>query len=285
MTNETVPPFIESVDNIATEDKFNYLLNFWYTAKLNKELEFVKRHGIHPTLSFHDNDLANSFDIISKSPISTAFYTVFRIYLEKAFPGWKFLKDKYQEKWDATWDADEGEFSLDNPVYTRIAYAADNNFVTTNRIFNWNRYSKTNFSVNMFEKNSLYVKSVIHELAEIDDFCVKDIDSKLPIVSDKLFSKLKDYIPLPADNSVKKKAEPKLAMGTPTPIFPNREFQSLLEIYDQIVGSLPSNFDDRTKFTYLLTYANGAGIPAVANTQDNFNTFTRLRTTPARRAA
>lgn len=288
MTSETIPTFIESIENINTDDKYNYLLNFWYTAKLNKELEYVKRHGIHPTLAFYDNDLANSFEISSKSPISTAFYTVFRIYLEKAFPGWKFLKDKYQEKWEGLWE-DENEYSLDNPTYLKMAYAASNNFRSGLGIFSYTNRTRIHFSINIYEKNSLYVKNIINEMAQINDYCAKEIDTTLPVACDKLFNKLQDYIELPQDTTVKKKKEEAIIapprVRTMAPQQSTLEFQQLIELYDKIEGSIPPGFDDRTKFTFLLSFATSSGLPSVSNTEDNFRTFFRLKTNTERRAA
>lgn len=280
MTTETIPvpvPFIEAAENLNSDNSYNYLLNFWYTSKLNKELDYVKRNGLHPELVFDNSSGTNSFKPNGISPISTLFYTVFRIYLENAFKNFKFTKTRNQEEWLGSFNT-EKDYGLDNPTYLKMSYARDVNFNTLNRLLDFPRggYDPARFRIRLNNLNSLYVDTVSTEIAELEEHLATNINTRLTTEANNLFQKLRGYVELPVGSDEKpvKKATKRTAPVV-APEDPN--LRNIVTLYNSMERTIPANFPERTKFSFLLQFARGSGLPVIEDTEENFNNFRAAR--------
>lgn len=125
-TENTYPTFLETAENLESLNNYMSLLNFWHISKINKEREYIKRHGLHPTLTdfvtsnhngYYKYDY-NSFRVNGPSDIQKMVYTVFRIYLEKKFPNFEVSKVRDIPTWVFT--INDNDFGLDNPIFLAV---------------------------------------------------------------------------------------------------------------------------------------------------------------------
>lgn len=202
MTTEiTYPQYLETADNLKEFDKFVSLLNFWHISKINKEREYIKRHGLHPVLRDFETkspygSTYNSFSIDGSSDINKLVFTVFRIYLEKQFPSFEVSKVRDVKTWVLT--LDNNSFGLDNPFYLQIAALKllnRDNFeaitiqdLTQNR--SWNRNNMANkFSIKYTgEINELMVNRVEKDIEAISSTLQREIDPMIKASLDRLMN-------------------------------------------------------------------------------------------------
>lgn len=196
--------FNYSIANAKEDQNFKYLLNFWYTTKINKQNGFIKRNGVHPKIDRYVTRERNTFRIRG-TQMSTNFFTVFRIFLTKVFNKSKIKKLRDQDAWEVTFNKDE--MQLDNPVYLLLYYTREN--ITTadahsyypfkiNPPSRWSRdYGRplTRFGIILNKRDCLYSKAVYEGLIELDHDASIHIDEKITKVLESLSHDIFIYMP------------------------------------------------------------------------------------------
>ena len=261
MTTEIAyPPFIESSENLAGMNNFMSLLNFWHISKINKEREYIKRHGLHPTLhNFIQKRYEgggsfdiNTFELQGSSDIQKMVYTVFRIYLEKKFPNYEVSKVRDMPVWVFT--IDENEFGLENPIFLMVnslRMLNRNNFsiFTLNNLETNARY-RTNYD-NKFSisyrnlQDKLLIPQLEKDLTEIEAVLASEVDGLITRSLGLLMGKDKFLIDLGIDpkakaKPVRKKLDSSVEVeievaptgrAMPRPAASNQDVQFLAELY------------------------------------------------------
>jgi hypothetical protein len=278
--------FNETVTNIDCSLNYSYLLNFWHVSKLNKEFEYIKRHGLHPALVNVVKNGVNDVAVEEGNEISTYFYTVFKIFLKSLFPGTTVFKTRDTDEWKLTYSHES--FHLDDEMYLLYKYFEDE-FNTREGIIRKapSRYGlklNESFLVKLIEKDQLHAKILLDKINSMQETAQlqveKDIEEELGLITDKIAKKLQ--ITKPVEKKVATKAtvqsqvwervEEEVRQTTARmaePARPVAGLNELLPIYEQIKHSI-TMFNQRTRFSYLLNYAKHGSTNVVINDiQDN----------------
>lgn len=270
--------FTHSAENTEYSGNLSYLLNFWHTTKLNKENEFIKRNGIHPSIAPIERRENIDFTTTEGNSIQTNFYTVFRIFIENIFDKEvKTMKERNTEEWRVSFKPETK--GLSSKAYLAMYYARSKNL--SNDIFNINsrgfsrRLSskpQIDFSIKIRNKDQLHSKKVLDSLEEYEVSIKENIDQEISSECRNLIAKIKSNLNL--NNNVPQAAlKPKAV----EPVI-SSEIRALLPFYTQLNSSI-NGMDPRTKFLFILNYARQIGNLAagrIENNEENFQQFTQL---------
>jgi hypothetical protein len=296
MTTKEYAPFVNSIENLDYHTDYSYLLNFWYTSKINKEFEFITRNGIHPDLRTTNDNNKNGMRIHNNkiTSISTAFYSAFRIMLDHLFENVKIAKQREQDIWDLKWEPDAN--LIDINTYNICYYALKN--MTGNigpLIVRRPRSSESmnNISINLASKDKLHSKFLLDSLGEIEDHAKANIDKKIFDTLDSLFNvpSIKEDLGLVSKkSSISKKNTTETVTATaaqPSPITmlferdleaTTVQLRELMPIYNSIINSI-QGIPDRGRFSYVLQYAKAGTNPNIRFIEDtdaNYRNFMAL---------
>lgn len=282
--------FNDSAENIESSLNYSYLLNFWHVSKLNKEYEFIKRHGLHPNLVTTDSSNINDMKVAEGNGISTAFYTAFRIFLKGFFYGAEAFKSRDQDEWKITYT--DKQSHLDNLNY--LIYKFNENNLPENVIRSASRRyglrSNESFAIKLFEKDQIHAKLVLDDFNSMHTKASTDIDSQIEIELLALTTKIAKISEI-ENPFTKKKTKTKessinhdrspgwMHIEAPwpatviPPILENPTLEELIPIWNQIKEGI-GMFPNRTKFSYLLNFAKqGSTNTVINNIQDIENNY------------
>jgi hypothetical protein len=269
--------FNESISNMEYPDSISYLLNFWYTTKINKEHDFIKRNGIHPYVFVKLNEYrgCNELEVAEGNSIQTNFYTVFRIFIENLFnKNIKVSKERNSEKWNISFKEDAK--GLDIPEYLLLYYAKKNNIRNEVIDFPAYRYRQSGselISIKLRKRDQLHAKKVLDCM---DDFLINatiDIEEKIKYEADNLLDNISFNMHLDFSNKIEKKENLEIKSASVSLI--NSSLHELLPIYRAINSSI-SGLDSRARFSFILNYAQqGANsvINSIENSEQNYLEF------------
>jgi len=288
--------FKESIENLDYTRNHIYLLNFWHTTKLNKEFEFIKRNGLHPSLTVTESYNGNQDVSVSEgNDITTAFYTTFRIFLENIFGKAKVVKQRDRNEWTVSWNTDK-VVTLDNYPYLLCFYAKEEGLGQIEPILfsGWTRDLFKSLSIRLRNTDTLHSKELLNSLERIEEHATLHIGNKIPAEMDNIFVKLKSRLGISTKALSKKKATPEEVFVDYQPdngwrnITPqvNIEFErdreiltELLPYYNQLNHSVRM-MAERTRFSYILSFARASGnnivINRIQDTDANFRAFMAL---------
>jgi hypothetical protein len=269
-------PFTYSSENIEYSPNLSYLLNFWHTTKLNKENEFIKRNGVHPSLAAIQRREAVDFETIEGNSIQTNFYTVFRIFIENLFnKEIKTMKERNAEEWSVNFKPEVK--GLDSKSYLLIYYAKTKNLLNDTFFFNNRIQRRVNvkpqisFVVKLKKKDQLHSKKILDSFQEYETTARENIDQDISVECGRLISKIEDHLNLFKNEIEKpKRKEAKQVISS--------QVRELLPFYNQLNSSI-SGMDSRIKFSFILNYARQVGNLAanqINNDEDNFQQFLAL---------
>lgn len=286
MTTEiTYPNFIESAQNLEALNNYMYLLNFWHISKINKEREYIKRHGLHPLLkdfiSGAKTQEFNTFSVDGPSDIQKMVFTVFRIYLEKKIPEFEVSKVRDQATWVFTLNNDS--FGLDNPMFLMVnslrLLNRDNFPIFSLRNLSQDRYSRRTvpekFSIKYDNISSgLLITQLEKDFTEIENALAIEVDGLINHSLRRLMG-LNTFLenlgidPKAKAKPVRKKdssddwieleVTPRGQVMTDTPVraVTTPEVQSLVELY-RTLGSPMSHLQTTDLMNYLIAYTRAA---------------------------
>lgn len=292
--------FHESLDNIESSSNFSYLLNFWHISKLNKEFEFIKRHGMHPALVPTDSNKTNDMRVTEGNSVDTYFYTSFRIFLKALFEGAEAFKTRDIDEWKITYKNEESK--LDNLNYLIYKYH-ENTFNSQGiiRKVSTRGYLRNteNFLIKLEKKDQLHGKVLLDTLSELQENAKTSVDGSIVIqlndITKKIAKMLNIEEPVPPMPRVAKKAKKIVSptnelsrienqvFGTPAqeqspPSEGPEVTRELLPIYHELKNSI-TMFSDRTKFSYILNYAKqGSTNVVINNIIDNDHSYRQFMT-------
>jgi hypothetical protein len=294
MTTKEYAPFVNSIENLDYHTDYSYLLNFWYTSKINKEFEFITRNGIHPDLRTTNDNNKNGMRIYNNkiTSISTAFYSAFRIMLDHLFENVKIAKQREQDVWDLKWEPDAN--LIDINTYNICYYALKNmtgNIGPLNVKRPRSSESMNHISINLSNKDKLHSKFLLDSLGEIEDHAKANIDKKIFHTLDSLLqaSSIKEDLGLVGKKSsvANKKNTETVTTSQPSSFTMNFErvldatavqLRELMPIYNSIVNSI-QGIPERGRFSYVLQYAKAGTNPNIRfieDTDTNYRNFMAL---------
>lgn len=289
--------FNDSVENIESSINYSYLLNFWHVSKLNKEYEFIKRHGIHPKLITTINNGINDMKVPEGNGVSTAFYTAFRIFLKGLFNGADAFKSRDVDEWKITYTDKQSHF--DDLTY--LIYKFNENDLPNNVIKSASRRyglkGNESFMVKLSDRDQVHAKLVLDDFNSMHEKASDLADGYLTRELEDLTKKIariceienpannkktikKPMIPFdhPQQRSIWESVENVQPRPTITQI-PSPALIELLPIWHQIKNGI-NTFPPRTKFSYLLNFAKQGSTNIVVNniqdTETNFSMFMTL---------
>lgn len=294
MTTKEYAPFVHSLENLEYSTDYSYLLNFWYTSKINKEFQFITRNGVHPDVRTTVDNNRNGMVIHNNkiTSISTSFYSAFRIMLDSLFENVKLAKQREQDVWDLKWEPDSN--LLDINTYNICYYALKNMAANIGPItIRRPRSSESlnHISINLANKDKLHAKFLLDSLGEIEDHAKTNIDAKIFDTLDTLFqaSSIKEDLGLVGKKVpvAKKKSTTTSAQTTAAPFTMNFErdlnattvqLRELMPIYNSIINSI-QGIPERGRFSYVLQYAKAGTNPNIRfieDTDTNYRNFMAL---------
>ena len=276
-----ITTFSNSINNIEYSRDLSYLLNFWHTTKLNKEYEFIKRNGIHPSVISVEKKGLLDFSVKEGNSIQTNFYTVFRIFIENVFnKEYKTSKSKNREEWSLSFK-DELD-GLDSSIYLIMYYSNDND-LTSEIIYHQSyrgyiKSSRAPLLIKIKKQDQLHSKKIIESLKEFESHASEHVDKRIIDKSNLLLSKLSKYLNL--EEKLKEEDKPKKASASFTipRAVPHAGLNQLLPIYSQL-NSMITGMDNRAKFSFILNYAQqqtNEVINSITNSEINYEEFMRL---------
>lgn len=278
-------PFMESAENLSYDRSYSYLLNFWYTSKLNKENSYIKRNGLHPHFQYSTVGNKNTFSIHNAEgatgSINTLFYTVFKIFLDGIFKGYKITKTRDTEEWRFTLPDDA--CALDDKSYGLMDYIKyrghniDPIKVDSGRY----RYGVTSiggFRVFLADPDELHGKKIIEALGQAESYAKEHIDESLISEVGSLFNRLitQNLISVTETKAKPVPVNKPRREVMPEPVPTVGPVSSLMPYYEMLRNMYPTTFDDRMKFRYLLNYAQASNPIEFRNLLDtdaNYNAF------------
>jgi hypothetical protein len=195
--------FNNSIENMDYSKDYSYLLNFWHTTKLNKELEFIKRNGIHPSVVSVIKNGANEVTVSEGNSIETNFYTVYRIFLENIFKEVKALKTRGLEEWSLSFKP--GTDGLDTYSFLIANYAKING-IASDIISFPQRYGQTsisNIKIRLNGRDQLHAKAILNTLENYEVEVKRGVDENIRAELDELMPKLKRFLNYPESKTEK----------------------------------------------------------------------------------
>lgn len=266
-------PFSESVSNMDYPDSISYLLNFWYTTKINKEYDFIKRNGIHPSIFVKLNEYrgCNELEVMEGNSIQTNFYTVFRIFIENLFnKNVKVSKERNSEKWNISFKEDT--HGLDLHEYLLLYYAKSSN-VRDDVIDFPQSYRNSNLiTIRLRKRDQLHSKKLLESLDDFTLGATLDIDEKIRSEANNLVNELSTFLDF-SNKIVAKEQKDAISSN-----FLNSSLAELLPVYRTINPSI-SGLDTRIRFSYILNYAQQGNNPVInnlENSEENYLAFMAL---------
>ena len=290
--------FHETIENIKYSTDYHYLLNFWYISKLNKELEFIKRNGIHPDLknSNSSNSSYNALKVDNGNSIQTYFYTAFRIFLKSFFKNSEAFKTRDKEEWKISFLNEKNK--LNNPILLILKFNA--NFLNNSNdgLLKPSRSGYSSINTNIFylrlsNDQRLHAKHLIDKIAELEDRTVLNIDDSILTSVKTIGNKLDKVLGISETKEVKKaiakvvfkKKEilvngweriDNIANNVARPL-PQENLSLLLPFYHQL-KAFTNVFPDRTKYSYILSFAKMSSPynPEITGITDNEESYLRF---------
>lgn len=293
---QRTPSFINSSENIFFDLDYSYLLNFWYTSKVNKENNYIKRNGLHPHFLFNEDGNLNSNSFVTCNAegnnvnLKTVFYTVFKIFLENVFKDFKISKTRDVEEWKLLFPADKN--GLDSEQYLKFSYCEHHELNLYPLMLQSirPRYGVTHlpsFKVLLNKKDILQSKEIFNCFNQIDEEVSSTIDEGLKSVLSSLFDHMiyRNIIKVPQTIIVQAEinnpiAETNDAEDTEEYLqIVEERVHSLLPVWSAIQANVPAIIAGRARFSFLLAYAKAQQPSLFDNIQDsneNYDGISRL---------
>lgn len=304
MTTEVT--FNNSIENVDYSRDYSYLLNFWHTTKLNKEHEFIKRNGIHPSVITVDKRGVNDVGVREGNSVQTNFYTVFRIFIENMFEKKvKTNKERSTEEWILTYQ--EPIEGLNSKIYLLMHYAKAQGltndiieFVRNMRYGGEEDRNPSPFKIKLRNKDQLHSKRLLESLEDYEVHAKAEIDNAITREANELMNKIGAYLDLPRPTKKISKLRAPIVgayvddvviehpiTGVPGPRGPvpvpmgtvNTGLNELLPMYRQLNASIQGMGDTRVRFAFILNYAQqgtNTVINRLENSEANYREFMRL---------
>lgn len=269
--------FIEDVGNLESSNNYSYLLNFWHVSKLNKELEYIKRNGLHPNLSSKILGNMNYVEVDEGNSIQTSFYVSFRIFLKFFFENAEAFKTRDSEEWKITFKEDIPHTENLNFLYLKYN---EHNLNSRNGIIRkpTHRYGvkkSDSYLICLENKDQLHAKVLLDKFKEFTQNANAEVDKSISTELKEITAKIANQLGIRETPK-----PPKVRFEAPRPVTPEPirvdPVLSLLPTYHQLKDQIRM-FDPRIKFSYILNFAKSNSsspqIQSILDNENNYNAF------------